>query len=433
MKGMKAGRPLKTWMVALCALLSLAGCAGKTAEKGGEGKPEAPPPQPVTLKLYQSGGYWTDQDFNELIAEPVKQKYPHITVEHVVNSNGLDKLVSAGEPVDFFVTWNGVMGTYKDLGYYMDITPLAKKHNFDLSRFDPGALDAIRAVSDNRNELYALPYAVNLNAIYYNKSIFDKFGVPYPKDGMTWEETVEVARKVTRQDGSTQYFGLDTDDFVRFTFPLSLGTIDARTHKALVNSEPYKRAFETAKQFYSIPGMAYKTGGIDRFLKDKTVAMIATINLFLRLRQTPDLDWDVAQFPSYPDRPNVYGMYDLHIMIPNKNSKHQDEMMKVFEVLFSDEVQMIMTGKSAKVSTLKDPKYKQNFGKDLPELQGKRIDSVFKSVPAPAPEYSRFYSTAVGFLRNNYVDFINNKKDVNTALRDAEEQINQYVAAQLGK
>jgi len=33
--------------------------------------------------------------------------------------------------------------------------------------------------------------------IFYNKSIFDKCGVPYPKGDWTWEEFVEVAKKVT--------------------------------------------------------------------------------------------------------------------------------------------------------------------------------------------------------------------------------------------
>nr|WP_274381447.1 extracellular solute-binding protein [Paenibacillus mesophilus] len=367
------------------------------------------------------------------MAEPVKNKYPHLTVEQVMTQNSLEKLIAAAEPVDFFVTWNGQMAFYKDLGFYEDITPLAKKSNFDLGKFDPGALDALRAVSDSGTELYALPYAVQYNALYYNKAIFDKFGVPYPKDGMTWADAIELAKKVTRLDGTTQYYGLDTDDYVRFTFPLSLQAVDGKTNKALVSGEPYKRAFEMAKQIYSIPGLAYQNRGIERFTKNKTVAMLATINLSSQLKQTPDLDWDVVQFPSYPDKPNVYGMYDLHILIPNRNSKHQDDMMRVMEVLFSDEVQTNMVRKSGKVSTLKDAKYKQQYGKDLPELQGKRIDSIFKSVPAPAPQYSRFYPKAAEILRWNYVDYMNNKKDINTALRDAEEAINKHVAGELGK
>lgn len=414
----------------VCMSLLLAGCGSKSSSEGKEGKVTSPPLQPVTLKIYNDPAYISDKDFKELIADPVRNKYPHLTVEQVSTRNDLDKLIAAGESVDFFVTWNGQMTFYKDLGYFEDITPLAKKNNFDLGRFDQGALDAIRAVSENGKELYALPYAVQLNALYYNKSIFDKYGVPYPKDGMTWTEAIELGKRVSRQEGATQYYGLDTDDYVRFTFPLSLGAVDAKTNKAQVNSEPYKRAFETAKQLYSLPGVTYQNKGIERFVQNQTVAMLATVNMFQQLKQAPGLDWDVVQFPSYSDKPNVYGMYDLHILIPNRNSKHQDDMMRTMEVLFSDEVQTNMVRKSGRVSTLKDVKYKQQFGKDLPELQGKHIESIFKSAPAAAPEYSRYYPKAAEILRWNYVDYMNNKKDVNTALRDAEDAINKHIASQ---
>ncbi|RKN81937.1 ABC transporter substrate-binding protein [Paenibacillus ginsengarvi] len=418
---------------AACMAILLSGCGQNSANDGKETNTETKSLLPVTLKIYNDLAYISERDFKEMIAEPVKKKYPHLTVEQVATRNDLDKLIAAGEAVDFFVTWNGQMAFYKDLGFFEDITPLAKKNNFDLEKFDPGALDAIRTVSENGKELYALPYAVQLNALYYNKTIFDRFGATYPKDGMTWTDAIELAKKVSRKEGDVQYYGLDTDDYVRFTFPLSLGAVDAKTNKALVNSEPYKRAFDMAKQLYSSTGVKYQNKGIERFTKDQTVAMIATINLFQQLKQSSGLDWDVAQFPSYPDKPNVYGMYDLHILIPNRNSKNQDDMMRTMEVLFSDEVQTNMVRKTGRVSTLKDVKYKQQFGKDIPELQGKRIESIFKSTPAPAPEYSRYYPKAAEILRWNYVDYMNGVKDVNTALRDAEEAINKQIDGQQGK
>lgn len=425
---------MKSWKSLLSAAgiaMLFVGCSQQTEDAAPV--PETPP-SPVTLKIYQNGSYLTEDDLNELVVNPVKRKYPHITVESVVSSKNLNTLIAEGEEVDFYITWNGAMGAYKDLGYFQDITPLAKKHNFDLGRFDQNALEALKVVSDGGQELYALPYAVNLNALYYNKTIFDQFATPYPLDGMTWSEATDVARKVTRMEGSTQYRGLDTDNYLRFTFPLSLAVVDARTHKPLVNSEPYKKAFETAKQIYAIPGNDYQEkGGLDRFLKEKTTAMMATVNLFSRLKSVTDLEWDLAQFPSYPDKRNVYGMYDLHIMIPNANRPHQDDMMRVMEVFFSEEVQTAMVEKTARVSALKDPKYKQQLGKQVPELQGKRLASVFKSVPAPAPEYSIYFSKSDSLLRAKFTRVMQNAMDINTALREADEEISSYISTQLNR
>jgi multiple sugar transport system substrate-binding protein len=145
------------------------------------------------------------------------------------------------------------------------------------------------------------------------------------------------------------------------------------------------------------------------------------------------MNWDVAQYPSHKDRPNIGLWNTMHVVIPLGTSKHKEDQMRVMEVLFSDEVQQVLVGKTARVSTLKDPKYKQMFGKDLPELKGKRIESIFKSTNAPSPAMSIYYSKASSLITAEYVNAITNKKDVNTAIRDAQEQIDKYVLEEKSK
>ena len=61
--------------VTIAAML-FGGCAGKGgAGQAGQGT-EDKPLEPVTLKFYQDGGYLTDREFKELIADPVKKKTP---------------------------------------------------------------------------------------------------------------------------------------------------------------------------------------------------------------------------------------------------------------------------------------------------------------------------------------------------------------------
>ncbi|MEF3308704.1 ABC transporter substrate-binding protein [Paenibacillus sp. GYB004] len=414
-------------------VIAFAGCA-----KGGETEIlaiEEKPLTPVTIRFHQHGGYFTEQDFDELIVQPVKKKYPHITAEMDKSTVDLTEHLAKGDTtIDFLVTYHGQLTSYLDMGVYLDIAPLAKQYKFDLSRFEPGALDAITAIPDNK-ELIALPYANNLNALYYNKDLFDKFGVPYPKDGMFWEDAIELAKKVTRMEDSIQYRGLDSDGLGRYLFPLSLNHINAKTDEVIVNSDPYKRVMEIGRQIYTIPGNEYNEAGdtITRFLKDRNIAMLATINLFLRLREVPDLNWDVAQYPSYKERPNTYGQYDLHIVAPMAYSKKREDQMRVMEVLFSDEVQMTMSRKSAKQPVMKDPKFKQMFAQDLPELKGKNIAGVFKSNSAPAPVNSIYYYKASKFVSDEFVNVVSNNKDINSSLRDAEEQIKLLIKTEKGK
>jgi len=440
----------KRWLTVFVSSLMvsavLAGCGkGGSEPQAGGGEPQTgtkeppagasepqKPLEPVTLTMMQTQSYWTDDDFNALIAEPVKKKYPHITVEFVKGK--VEQALTEGAQIDLIAVWNGLMPQYDDMKLFEDITPYVQKFNIDLSRFDPGALDAVKGATAS-GKLYGLPNMVQFNALYYNKDIFDKFAVAYPSDGMTWEDTLELAKKVTRLDNGTQYIGWDPDYLTRLLTPLSLGIVDGRTETPDVNSEPYRRVFELAKKIYEIPGNTPKEGIMkgsttDRFIKNKNSAMLTTVNIIPQLVKATDLNWDVAQYPSYKERPNMYQAYDLHIMALSSISKHKEDAMRVMEVLFSDEVQLL-SSQRGKPTLMKDPKFNQAFLKDVPELQGKNIQGIFKSKPAPAtPPYSVYYSNARGTLVERFREYAQNQKDVNTALREAEEQITKYIASQ---
>lgn len=425
----------------MSTVMLLASCSGKAPEAGKAtaGDPVKDvksavekAPDPVTLKMYDVQVF-TDDDFKRLIEEPVKKKYPHITIERLNKQNNpIDNVIATKQQLDLVTLWHGGMPAQNLLDYLEDMTPQLQKYKFDLSRFDPKALDAVRKVSNGG--LFGIPYNVNFNALYYNKDIFDKFGVGYPKDGMTWEETIELGKKLTRNEGGVQYKGLDPDGHVRMMFPLSLNLVDPKTNTANINdNDSLKRVFEMGKAINDIPGNQQQGSFLNVFPKDRTIAMLATSNFTSFFRDAPNLNWDMAQYPSYKERPNVYGMYDLHVMAVPKTSKYKDDAFKVIEVLMSDEVQLQSVKVTGRVSPLKDQKYKDNFGADQAGLKGKNIQAIFKSKPADAPEFSRFYSDANAIVLSEYKEVLAGTKDVNTALRGAEEKINQAIKAKLGK
>ncbi len=55
--------------------------------------------------------------------------------------------------------------------------------------------------------VYGLPFRTDNNMIFYNKDLFDKAGVQYPKDGMTMEEYRELAKKMTSGEGAEKVYG----------------------------------------------------------------------------------------------------------------------------------------------------------------------------------------------------------------------------------
>src|SRR5690606_21529535 len=120
-----------------------------------------------------------------------------------------------------------------------------KKHNLDLNRFEPEAIEALMAATQT-NDLAGIPYTRHFYALYYNKDIFDKFGVDYPPDGMTWDQAYDLARKLTRMEDGIQYRGLNLVPVERPASQLSLPYVDMNTKKTVINSDSWKRVMEFA-------------------------------------------------------------------------------------------------------------------------------------------------------------------------------------------
>jgi multiple sugar transport system substrate-binding protein len=191
--------------IALCCAVSLFGCGAKTdSPREGEGSSAAGSDKtpvlssdPVTVKFAASGGMFPDEDFARYVVEPVKKKYPQITLQRINTSNQgmkLPDLVASGDIPDIVANYPGPTGsTLKDLGLVYNMEPLMKKYNFDIGRFAPEAVETLR-IAGGQDYLVGLPAYTNAFALFYNKDIFDKFGVPYPKDGMYWEDVVELAK-----------------------------------------------------------------------------------------------------------------------------------------------------------------------------------------------------------------------------------------------
>lgn len=418
-----------------CILTLLVGCSGNLGKGNTEAQPadlerqEQAPLEPVTLRIHISTTYGEDDFFQDVFVNPVKAKYPHITLERVLPQQGESHeiLAASGNIPDLLVDGVGNIMLRHDLGLNMDLTALAKKHQSDLTRFRPVVLDAHR--SSDGKELYGIPWNGNFNALYYNKDLFDKFGVAYPHDGMMWSDAVELSRRLTRTDGGVQYHGYDMDSMHRITFPLSITAIDAQTNQAKVNTDGWRTAFTLGQQIYTIPGgPPVFSAGINRFMKDRTTAMLGTINLIYRLigEEGQGLNWDVVQYPSYPERPNTFGRVDVHSLQISPTSKYKDEAFLVADLIGSREVQLKLVRKHARYALLDDPRNEimNQFGADIPELKGKNVANIFRSTYAPFTIAHKQENAAFRIVTNKFLEMIGGK-DMNTALREAEEEINK--------
>ncbi|TMV52321.1 extracellular solute-binding protein [Paenibacillus mesophilus] len=423
--------------IALSLALTATGCGNSGSQENGAKQAQANKTEsasPVTLTVFQNGAEITDEDFQLMFSEPVKKKYPHISLKIVRpdKSVTLDSLIAAREVPDILLTPNsGILGL-KQQDLLFDLTPLVKKQSLDLARFNPVAIEAVKS---DKGELWGLPYAMQFNALYYNKDIFDKFGKSYPKDGMTWDETIDLGRQLTQKDGGIQYRGLDPASSYVMSFPYSLAYVDGKTDKASMDNEKWKQVFELAKTILTIPGNAQPSpepsaaASGNLFIKERNVAMLASTNLMAQIGSASEaVNWDIAQYPSYKDKPNISGKLDSHNLSISKTTKYQDDAIKVLEVVTSDEVQLLGARKTARMSPLLKEDMKKQFGAEVSYLKGKNVQALFKSGVSPSPLYSIYESNGKKIGQQKFRDYLADKIDLNTALRQADEEINKAIS-----
>jgi maltose-binding protein MalE len=89
----------------------------------------------------------------------------------------------------------GVRGLEKYGGYQQRITGYCQRFSRRYERL--ARHEIIVQAYSTKGEFLTMPYTVESAVMYYNKDLFDKFGATYPKDGLTWNETMDLARKLS--------------------------------------------------------------------------------------------------------------------------------------------------------------------------------------------------------------------------------------------
>ncbi|ULL19074.1 extracellular solute-binding protein [Paenibacillus sp. H1-7] len=425
-------------LLLLSTLVALASVAQACSSKGEEKKEELPAAakintDPVTLTFY---GNMSEELFQKLIVNPVKLKYPHIDITLVPMSKKIDELIASGEVPDILGDNISNISKYKSLSLAEDLTPYLKTYNVDTSKIDPVALDTARKHSGD-GKLYALPVSGNVVTMYYNKDIFDRFGVPYPTDGMTWDQVYELAKKVTRTDGGIAYRGYDFQDAFQIQYnQLSVPIIDEKTEKAIVNNAEWKKMFENWARFYSITGNEVDATtygkGLNLFSKDKTLAMYSTSSFFSSMPEAVKngLNYDVVSLPSFPEAPATGVQFEGGGRMISTTSKHKDQAFLALSAMLTEDAQRLIA-RNGNAAVLTNADINKDFGLDIEVLKGKNREAFIKNKNAkPFSSITKYDAAAFGILRAQFKKYATGQADVNTALREAEELINKSIEEQ---
>lgn len=441
----------KIMAMSICLLLLLAACGKEeadstqvppdvtspnTAEEISTPAPEQkdPDPEPVELTFYLQT-LLGETDVERYINQFVRNKFPNVTwnVSPRAEGNTLRDRVLQNTTPD--IVWEGVtnLPNFTSMDLPQDLDPLIKQFNFDLSVYDPRVIEAIQSYSEKQEMLY-LPFNIFVFALHYNKDIFDKFSIPYPEDNMYWDEVIELSKRLYRVEDGVQYRGLDISYASRVGSQMSLSYTDENRNKAALQTDGWKRLFEFYHQVFTTGQFetASVMHGWKQFLDDRTLAMWTDILTLQNRDMAPyeekGLNWDVVSYPTFRDNPGVgVGLFSDGFFLP-KGSKNSEWAFRVMSYLSSDlEVQLEAT-RNGRVTGLNNPDIWAHAFENNAVAQNKNLKAIFDNqYPVPVRP-SKYDSTAFTIVSGKLLEYVQDKNDVNTLLRIADEELNQAIA-----
>lgn len=255
--------------------------------------------------------------YDRKVIEQFEKEHPDIHIEIISSApayyhDSLTAMLDSGERLDvIFVNQLQQLSTLIEKEVALPLDDFVARDQIDLSVYPD--IDVLR--SPDTGALLGLPYRKDKFVLYFNKDLFDLAQLPYPTEGMTWQDFQQTAAQLTerlkpideeycgayflKKEMHLAYFlqskplAWDTDDFALLRPGLSLllqmqedGSIPPFTRAAMAQDS--QRLFEQGNYAMFVHGSWYMN-----FLKmDEEEGNVA-------------FDWGVVERPVWSDtQPN---------------------------------------------------------------------------------------------------------------------------------
>jgi len=353
-------RRSRTAAVLTAALLLLpTACSGSGAGEG----------EPVSVLLF--GDPEELQAYRALIEDFEAQSDVEIDLVEASDRDDLiarlSTSIAGGSPPDAFLLNYRYYGQFAASG---SIAPLddriASSDGLAAEEFYPVAMDAFRW----QDEQLCLPQNVSSLAVYYNVDMFEEYDVTEPPDDWTWNDMVQTAVTLTRDDRGNQVVGTESEagsvvdvyglgveaSMIRLApFVWSNGgevtdDPDAPTRFTLEMPEAQEalRSFLDLRIAYGVVPTDAEVEALDdesRFTDGKLAMLLSSRRATTTFRSIEDFEWDVAPLPVFAEQ---VGILHSDAFCITSESDRQDEAWSFIEYALSAEGQeaLVETGRT---------------------------------------------------------------------------------------
>ncbi|MGG4046247.1 ABC transporter substrate-binding protein [Paenibacillus favisporus] len=430
-----------TWGLMMVFLLVavLSGCGGKDAaegsQEGGEAKGGDAPKEKVQLSFWYG---WTGMEAEAL--EKLIKKWndanPDIQVKGLSQSDYQKQLtaITGGNPPDVASNFGQDVVPWGERGAMMPLDDLIKKDNIDLGDFVPAALSS----SQSNGKTYALPIAMHVSMLFYNKELLEKAGFSGPPETMGKLKEYIAKLSVKENGGKLQQLGLWPGvDAYTFSYAYGGSYYDADKKQVTPDDAGVKKAVEFGKgiwdQFGSkeldrfASGLGQYMSPQNPFFTGKYAMTIDGEWLPTFIKQyAPNLKYGIAPIPYDESNPSLKdpGNVSTSVFYIPKGVKHPEESWQFLKWMTEPEQMAEFTAAIGNLPTRTSLQTHEIY-KEVPGFQEFLQYSSSPNLHSfPATSFSTEYMTE---FSNQYNAILRGEVSLDEGLKRVKDKIQPLV------
>nr|WP_314766178.1 sugar ABC transporter substrate-binding protein [uncultured Lachnoanaerobaculum sp.] len=348
----------------------LVGCGTKEGTSSNAGESKSGNSDEITLKV----ALWdySNTEYFKNLFKSFSDKYPNIKCEAVeFASDEFDTsiLTQMSAKTDFDIVFNKDIPTINALisqGHIMELDKFMEKdQTFDKKNYS-GLIEQLSI----DGKTYGVPFRKDNTLIFYNKDLFDKAGVEYPKDGMTMEEYEELAQKMTGGEGNDKVYGAHTHTWTSNVSQYArrveeFNPVETSTYKELIPY--YKTILNMQDKKITQDYGSLKTSNIhySGVFYNQQAAMLEIGTWYINmLCENVDFNWGVCALPNDKGEGNDKAVGGVTPVSIGSYSKHPEAAWEFIKYICGEEGAKVLAQNGI-----------------LPGFSGKAVNDIFDALP----------------------------------------------------
>lgn len=448
----------------LAVAVLIAGCNSGGGDKPSKTLKELGKDEKASIKVV----YWDKSYFFQQYGNLFSAKFPNIDVQVVsmqgFYSDGKDpdeefkKLVEEEKPDVLMFQSPDMFEKWANDGKLYQLDDVIRQDKFDIENILPSVVEQIKAKGNGN--IYGLTPSFYGQALFYNKDLFEKHGVPLPKNKMSWNEVLDLAKRFPKDgQGDNRIYGFAENASYAFSdkkqvaFQMmngigatsGLSFVDPDKGAVTIQSEGWKEALLMTVE--ALKSGAVFAGSDEKFDPNKPMMMdeMARKDLFATgrlamtvggsymisslqraketLKDVTPVNWDIVTVPVDPKNPEVSNSVSLSgLFAVNANSSNPRAAWELVKYINSEEMAKLLT-KSEDGAMLSRTAYaKEREGRSMEpfymlKMSENNLYKNYNKIP-----YEFFYKPFNELAGNEIQSVIEGKKSVDDALKTIQEK-----------